>query len=270
MINSQSIVRNMEVRDASGVLVGRVDRVDGSRIHLNTGDGTGDLGRTIDLNDVARVDSHVHLRTTMTGTAPLGARTGQTHAPARSVNWLAWLALLAGIIALIWWLANRSTDQVDTGTVVTTPADNGGAEISPGAGTSAGGVLGVSGLGGYLGGTDAAPRTFTFERINFASGSAAIREADRAELTQIAETLRRYPNARITITGYADAAGSSAANAELGEDRAEAIEDALAAMGIDDDRIETRSGGEANPVAANADAGGRAENRRTELTVTAR
>lgn len=48
------------------------------------------------------------------------------------------------------------------------------------------------------------------------------------------------------------------------------IKAGLVVQGIDASRIETVSGGEADPVDTNATAAGQAENRRTELVVTSR
>jgi outer membrane protein OmpA-like peptidoglycan-associated protein len=48
------------------------------------------------------------------------------------------------------------------------------------------------------------------------------------------------------------------------------VKAALVAKGVDAARIETVTGGESDPVDTNATAGGRFENRRTELVVTAR
>jgi outer membrane protein OmpA-like peptidoglycan-associated protein len=48
------------------------------------------------------------------------------------------------------------------------------------------------------------------------------------------------------------------------------VKAALVGKGVDGGRIETVSGGETDPVDTNATAGGRFENRRTELVVTAR
>jgi outer membrane protein OmpA-like peptidoglycan-associated protein len=89
-------------------------------------------------------------------------------------------------------------------------------------------------------------------------------------VNDVATTLAKYPTTRIRIAGYADARGDDAANAALGKARADSVKAALVGKGIDGGRIETVSGGETDPVDTNATAGGRFENRRTELVVTAR
>jgi outer membrane protein OmpA-like peptidoglycan-associated protein len=122
----------------------------------------------------------------------------------------------------------------------------------------------------YLASSTPAPRTFTFERLNFATASAELPADAQNTVEALAQILKAYPNAKIRLEGYADARGSDAANAQLGAQRATAVATALTSRGISADRIATGTGGENNPVDTNATPEGRAENRRTELVVTAK
>ena len=279
MIDGSTIRKHMDVIDRNGAKVGVVDGVDGGRIKLTRNDSPDGQHHYVSLSDVARVDEHVHLSTVGLGAAAAaglgtaGAAHAATHHDRdtdRSPNWLAWIALAAGILALLFALsrcdANDSEDLTTTATTTTATTTDTGA-----AGTvAATETAGVSGLGTYLAGTEAAPRTFTFETLNFDTGSSAVRDADAAEIASIAATLNQYESARVELRGFTDARGSAAANADLGKARADAIKAELVEAGIAADRITTTSGGESMPVEANATAGGRAENRRTELVVTAR
>lgn len=197
----------------------------------------------------------------------------------KSVNWLPWLLLALGILALLFALSRcgRENDAAvapvasptaDTATVGAAPAGSVVA-TTPNAGTSVA-ATGTSGLATYLAGSEPTPRTFTFEKLNFDTAKSVVRSADAAEVDQVAATLKRYPNARIKVAGYADARGTEPANAALGRARADSIKAALVGKGIEPARIETVSGGESDPVDTNATASGRFENRRTELVVTAR
>lgn len=122
----------------------------------------------------------------------------------------------------------------------------------------------------YLASTEAAPRTFQFDKLNFDTGSATIRPVDQPNIDALAQILSAYPNARVQVTGYTDARGSDASNDQLGAQRAQAVVAALTAKGIDAGRVQTATGGESNPTETNANAQGQFENRRTELTVVAK
>lgn len=188
----------------------------------------------------------------------------------KKTNWLPWALLGLGLLALIVALSRCNGEKERA---VVTPAPTASpAEVvatTPDADTST--VLaGTSGLGGYLAGTEAAPRTFQFEKLNFDTAKSDIRPVDADEVNAIAAVLKQYGTARVRIAGYADARGPSTANLALGKARADSVKAALVAKGIDGARIETISGGENDPVDTNATASGQAENRRTELVVIAR
>lgn len=193
----------------------------------------------------------------------------------KKFNWLPWLLLLAGLLALIWFLT-RDRDQAQPVTTTTTTETTAAATAAaPTAAvstesTGTATIAGASAIGGYLAGTEATPRTFQFERLNFDTASAAIRPQDASEVQEIAAALKQYPNARVRIVGYTDPRGGADMNAQLGQQRADAVRAALVGQGIAETRIETASGGETDPVAANATAGGMAENRRTEIIVLSR
>jgi len=190
----------------------------------------------------------------------------------KPVNWLAWAALALGLLALLWALTRHRDVATTTETVTTTAAAPiAAAPVSAtGAPVAATTTASVGTLGAYLAGNDAAPRTFEFDTMHFATASSELTAADRTTVEDVAGVLGKYPSTNVQIVGYADARGNAAANQKLGLDRANAVKAALVGKGITDARIATGSGGEADPVDSNATTGGQAENRRTELVVVNR
>ena len=122
----------------------------------------------------------------------------------------------------------------------------------------------------YLASPEPAPRRFTFDGLNFATSSAELPTDAQATVSALAQILQAYPNAVVRVEGYADARGSEQTNAQLGAQRAEAVARALIGQGIPAGRVTSATGGETNPVDTNATNQGQAENRRTDLVVTAK
>jgi outer membrane protein OmpA-like peptidoglycan-associated protein len=201
----------------------------------------------------------------------------------KKFNWLPWLLLALGLLALLFALSrcNRdeavvapvtnTTETVTETTTATTAATTAGSLALPG-----GTVLAVTPggineqVGGFLAGTEPTPRNFSFDQLNFETAKSDIRAQDGNDLNQMAQILQAYPNSKIRIVGYADARGSDPANKALGQSRADAVKAALTAKGVAADRIETASGGEDEPVDTNATKSGQAENRRTEVVIVSR
>jgi OmpA-OmpF porin, OOP family len=103
--------------------------------------------------------------------------------------------------------------------------------------------------------------------LRFASGSQSLTAASSQQLREIADTMRTYPRAKAEFKGYTDNAGNDAANMELSQNRATAVMNEIADLGIDRSRMTAEGYGEANPVATNETAQGRQQNRRVEVEI---
>jgi outer membrane protein OmpA-like peptidoglycan-associated protein len=108
----------------------------------------------------------------------------------------------------------------------------------------------------------------TFGDVLFNVDQANLTSQGIATAQRLADVLRDNPDRTVLIEGFTDSTGSDAYNLQLSQRRAEAVRQALAAMGIDRSRIETRGYGEAYPVASNATAGERQLNRRVEIVLS--
>jgi OOP family OmpA-OmpF porin len=117
--------------------------------------------------------------------------------------------------------------------------------------------------------TPAPRRKLVLRGVGFEFDRAVIRPDDRAVLDEAVRALAGEPGARVSVEGHTDDVGAEAYNQGLSERRARAVADHLAAGGIARARLSTVGYGEARPLASNATAEGRAQNRRVELRVVA-
>jgi len=113
-----------------------------------------------------------------------------------------------------------------------------------------------------------APARVDVHRIEFDNGSRMLTTASAEQLRNVVEFLKANPRARIVIAGYTDDAGSDTANMALSQERATAVMNRLASMGIERARMTAEGYGESHPLADNATSEGRQHNRRVEIRVT--
>lgn len=107
------------------------------------------------------------------------------------------------------------------------------------------------------------------ENILFDVDQSTIRAGADDNLKQIAESIRkRFDNKKVRIYGFADSTGAKDYNKELSEQRAESVKTWLTSNGnISGDNLSVEPMGEKQPVATNATAQGRQENRRVQIIV---
>ena len=105
--------------------------------------------------------------------------------------------------------------------------------------------------------------------ILFQSGAAIISASANAELDAFAEALVLCPGAAIDVEGHTDSDGEDQRNLALSVARAEAVVNALIERGVAPERLYAIGYGEAQPVADNATAAGKRQNRRIVVSVRA-
>lgn len=102
--------------------------------------------------------------------------------------------------------------------------------------------------------------------INFETASARIDSGSIALLASLADLANRCPG-NLRIEGHTDSVGAEDTNQRLSEARAQAVADALTDAGVTASRLRAIGLGEQQPVADNASAAGRAQNRRIVIQI---
>jgi outer membrane protein OmpA-like peptidoglycan-associated protein len=101
----------------------------------------------------------------------------------------------------------------------------------------------------------------------FDTNRSEIRPGLRAVLDRFAATMNEHAVTSVQIVGHTDSTGSDSVNNPLSLARAQGTRDYLVAHGVAGNRIATAGRGEHEPIASNADAAGRALNRRVEIYI---
>lgn len=107
----------------------------------------------------------------------------------------------------------------------------------------------------------------SLDDVLFAVDEAALQPGALPDLARIAEFLRENPGRAVLVEGHTDSTGPAAYNLRLSEARASAVESVLIRQGVPPARIRTRGLGQSVPVASNANAAGRQQNRRVEIVI---
>lgn len=106
--------------------------------------------------------------------------------------------------------------------------------------------------------------------VTFATNSATIQGQFQSALNNVVNVLREDGSSNklaIVVHGHTDNTGSDAVNNPLSQNRANSVKNYLANQGISASRITAQGYGSASPIASNATAEGREQNRRVEITV---
>jgi len=105
------------------------------------------------------------------------------------------------------------------------------------------------------------------EAILFATDSFTVRPGLNSDMAALARSLERYPQSTVQVIGHTDSDGDAAYNQQLSERRANAVADVLLNQGVPFNRVQTFGRGESQPIATNATAAGKQQNRRVEIVI---
>lgn len=103
--------------------------------------------------------------------------------------------------------------------------------------------------------------------VLFASNESALLPAAQEKLNQVANALMQTKEKRITVEGHTDSQGVAVYNQVLSLKRADAVRYYIISRGYPGDLIRAVGIGEDRPIAGNASAEGRANNRRVEIVI---
>jgi len=112
---------------------------------------------------------------------------------------------------------------------------------------------------------------FEFTNVRFNTGSSTITDASLAQLKNMVAIAKAFPNARFKVGGYTDNTGDEANNVTLSKNRAAAVAKKIVELGAPAASIVGSDGyGSQYPLADNATAEGKAQNRRVSVNVKAK
>jgi outer membrane protein OmpA-like peptidoglycan-associated protein len=104
--------------------------------------------------------------------------------------------------------------------------------------------------------------------VLFDTAKYTLKPEAREKLAKVSGILLAYPNLKVQVEGYTDNVGSEQYNLTLSQQRGDAVRDYLISQGVSAGNITATGYGLTNPIADNATAAGRAQNRRVQLVVS--
>ena len=192
-----------------------------------------------------------------------------------------WLLALIPLVLFAVWVATRTTQRSHTAQPATAPAPmtkpteaprpalTPPPAPAPAALSFPAGSMEARFLDHVNAATGADDATwFELDKVQFATGSSALEPGAGDQLGHVAAILAANPGVRIRVGGYTDAAGSTLANQQLSQARAEAVRGALVERGVAADRIDAEGYGERHQLQPSS--GAEQANRRAAIRVASR
>ena len=101
--------------------------------------------------------------------------------------------------------------------------------------------------------------------VTFKTASADLNSSFFKVLDSVALVLKEFDKTLIDVEGHTDSDGSDEYNQQLSMQRANSVGNYLQSQGVNSQRIVALGAGESRPIASNATADGKQQNRRVEL-----
>jgi OOP family OmpA-OmpF porin len=104
--------------------------------------------------------------------------------------------------------------------------------------------------------------------VKFDFDKSVIKKGYYGDIDNLVSVMKQYPETNVALEGHTDSVGSDAYNKRLSQRRADVVKQYMVEKGgIEANRLNAIGYGEERPIASNATAEGRAQNRRTEAVV---
>ena len=103
--------------------------------------------------------------------------------------------------------------------------------------------------------------------ITFASSSSDVSSSFSPTLNSLVKVFKEFDKNGIDIVGHTDSSGSLELNMRLSQERATSVASYLTGQGVSGARISSRGVGPSQPIASNATAAGKSQNRRVEINL---
>lgn len=126
----------------------------------------------------------------------------------------------------------------------------------------------LAGTGVDITNTGSQLRVVLPESVTFSTASSVVDPSFYPALRAVSESLQRHRGSTVRVLGHTDNVGTAAYNIALSQERALSVARIIIANGVSASRITVTGVGYHEPIATNATAAGRAENRRVEIVIT--
>jgi len=103
--------------------------------------------------------------------------------------------------------------------------------------------------------------------ITFAQAQSSLQPQFKSTLNGVATIFKKNHKTKVSIIGHTDSDGSETYNQNLSENRAQSVAGYLSSSGVENSRLLIYGRGESEPIASNASASGKAQNRRVEIHI---
>lgn len=104
--------------------------------------------------------------------------------------------------------------------------------------------------------------------ITFGTDQDAVKAAFYPTLNSVALVLKKFKQTTVDVFGHTDSTGGDQHNFDLSQRRALSVANYLSGQGVDQRRFAVTGFGKTRPIASNATAEGRAQNRRVEIQLS--